>query len=66
MTKRQSEVLKYIKDYCNKNGHSPSIRDMCAGLDIKSTAQIAGILKSLREQGKITYIERRARTIEVL
>ena len=66
MTKRQSEVLKFIKGYIKTNGYSPSLRDICVGLDIKSTAQVFLILKALKEQKKVKYAERRARTLEVV
>ena len=66
MTKRQAEILKIIEKFIKKNGYSPSFRELGKLSGIKSTAQIHGILKSLREQGKIKYIEKRARTLEVI
>jgi len=53
MTERQSEVLKFIKDFIRIRGFSPSYMDIATGLGMKSKSNIHRIIHSLREQGLI-------------
>jgi repressor LexA len=48
-------VYNYICDYINKNQISPSVRDICAGVGLKSTSSVHTYLKQLDSQGKIEY-----------
>lgn len=66
MTKRQLEVLKFIEKYIKKNGYSPSIRDIQSGCNMSSSAQPIHILRNLREQKKINFLDNKARTIEII
>ena len=48
-------VYSYICNYINKNQISPSVRDICAGVGLKSTSSVHTYLKQLDSQGKIEY-----------
>lgn len=50
---RDNEVLEYIEKYINENGYSPSVREVCAGCNIPSTASCFLIMNRLAEQGLI-------------
>ena len=48
-------VYNYICNYINKNQISPSVRDICAGVGLKSTSSVHTYLKQLDNQGRIEY-----------
>lgn len=66
MTEKQSEVYEEIKYYIGKYGFSPTIRELCEAIGVKSTATIHYYLKLLKKKGYIDYIYNRNRTIRVL
>lgn len=58
-------VLNFIAEFTKKNSYPPSVREMCRGLGISSTATIVYHLKKLEEQGKLSREKSRNRAIEV-
>lgn len=48
-------VYTYIRNYINQNQISPSVRDICAGVGLKSTSSVHTYLKQLDSQGRIEY-----------
>ena len=48
-------VYNYICDYINNKQISPSVRDICAGVGLKSTSSVHTYLKQLDNQGRIEY-----------
>ena len=48
-------VYEYICNYIRKNNISPSVRDICAGVGLKSTSSVHAYLKQLDQMGKIEY-----------
>ncbi len=48
-------VYAYIKEYISKNAISPSVRDICTGVGLKSTSSVHTYLKKLDESGIIEY-----------
>lgn len=66
MTKRQAELLAFIKAYDAEHGYSPSFDEMKVALGLKSKSGVARIVKSLVEKNEITTVPHRARTIQIL
>ena len=54
MTKRQKELLDFIRKYVKKNEMSPTYREMSNALKNKSISNIGRMLDSLASDGKIT------------
>jgi repressor LexA len=54
LSQRQESILSYIQEFIQKNGYSPSIRDIQENLKISSTSVVAYNLKALQEKGKLT------------
>lgn len=50
---RSQTVLEFIEKYMTENGYAPSVREICEGCDIPSTATCFKIMNSLAEQGLI-------------
>lgn len=56
-------VYQFIVDFIDKNSYPPSVRELCAGLDISSTATIFYHLKKLEDQGKLSRGKQKNRAI---
>jgi len=48
-------IYNYICGYIKENNISPSVRDICAGVGLKSTSSVHSYLKQLDSIGKIEY-----------
>ncbi|MCP5514705.1 MAG: transcriptional repressor LexA [Spirochaetales bacterium] len=64
LTKRQAEVLDFIKDYRNKNSYPPTIREIAEFFSI-SVKGAYDHLKALEKKESIKCNLRRSRAIEV-
>lgn len=47
------ETYLFIKNYLNEKGYPPTIREICKGIDIKSTSTISYYLRKLEESNRI-------------
>lgn len=50
---RSQIVLEFIEKYMTENGYSPSVREICDGCNIPSTATCFNIMNELAEKGLI-------------
>ena len=50
---KHAEVLDFIVGYMSEYGYAPSVRDICKGCDISSTATCFKIMNELADQGLI-------------
>tara|TARA_R100000742_G_C4232754_1_gene53971 strand:+ start:500 stop:706 length:207 start_codon:yes stop_codon:yes gene_type:complete len=66
MTKRQAELLQYIKNYINEHGYSPSYENMMKGLKLKSKSGIHRLVHALVKRNKLKHHPYNARSIEVV
>lgn len=66
LTKKQTEVLQFIKKYVVKYGYAPTVREICNGLGLSSPATVHSHLAQLQNKGMITKGKGKFRTIEVL
>lgn len=66
LTKKQTEILRYITDFIRDNGYAPSYREVGANFGISSTATVHEHVKNLEKKGFLTSDpESSARSIEV-
>lgn len=63
MNERLERVYKFMVDYIDENGFSPSVREICAALGIKSTATAYSYIEKLREKGYLNKSPLKKRTI---
>jgi len=54
LTKRDKEILKAIDSYVNANGISPTIRNICDLVGLRSSSTVHGYLNRLEIEGFIT------------
>ncbi len=51
LTKRQTEIVKFIGDFIDKHDYAPSYREIAQYFNLSSTATIAEHIESLKEKG---------------
>ena len=66
ITKRQKDVLDYIKKYVADKGYPPAIREICKGVNLSSPATVFVHMKNLEQMGYIKTTSNKFRTIEIL
>ena len=66
LTKKQAEVLDFIKKYTAKHGYPPAVREIGAALGLSSPATVQAHLNKLKEAGVIKNSSNKFRTIEIL
>jgi repressor LexA len=66
LTKRQSEVLQFIRGYIAEHSYSPSYREIQAALAISSISSVYEIVDGLEERGRIRKARGMARSISVV
>lgn len=66
LTKKQEEVLIFIKKYIVQYGYPPSVREICTGLGLSSPATVHTHLTGLELKGAISKTKSKFRTIEVV
>ena len=66
LTRKQSELLRFIHDRLQAEGVPPSFDEMKEALDLRSKSGIHRLIMALEERGFIKRLANRARAIEVL
>lgn len=65
LTPREKEIYDYIIETIKNDGYAPSVRDICAALNVKSTSTVHAYLTKLEEKGAITKSAGKSRTLRV-
>ncbi len=65
LTRKQHELLTYIRDQLAETGVSPSFEEMKDALDLKSKSGVHRLISALEERGFIRRLPNRARALEV-
>lgn len=63
INEKTDKVYKFIIDYIDNNGYPPSIREICAKLNIKSTATAYSYIDKLKERGLLEKSPMKKRAI---
>src|ERR1700758_2156079 len=66
LTKKQSELLRFIHERLQDAGVPPSFDEMKEALDLRSKSGIHRLVMALEERGFIRRLPNRARALEVL
>ena len=66
LTKRQSEVLNFIKEFMVSHGYPPTVREICNSLGLSSPATAHSHLSQLESKGYIKKNSNKNRAIELL
>lgn len=60
---RQNDILDYMKKTIADKGYSPTVREICAALDIKSTSTVHSDIKALEDKGLVKKDPAKPRTV---
>lgn len=66
ISKKQEEILEYIKSEIMSRGFPPSVRDICEAVHLKSTSSVHSHLETLEKNGYIKRDPSKPRAIEIL
>ncbi len=66
ITKKQEEILEFIKQQILKKGYPPSVRDICDAVHLRSTSSVHAHLETLERNGYIRRDAAKSRTIEIV
>lgn len=65
LTKRQSEILDYIKYFIDENSYAPSYREIAKSLKLSSVATVAEYISVLEQKGHLTKQGSCARALQL-
>lgn len=65
ISKKQKEILEFMKEYILNKGYPPSVREMCTGVKLKSTSSVHSHLETLEKNGYIKRDPSKPRAIEI-
>jgi len=65
MTEKQEKIYNIIKEFIASNGYAPTIRELCEITGLSSTSTIHSHLKKLCDNGYISYIHDKKRSIKI-
>lgn len=61
----QQKILDFIRREIEEKGYPPSVREICAAVDVRSTATVHYHLAALREEGRICKPDQKKRAISI-
>ncbi|WP_342510622.1 hypothetical protein MKY34_11395 [Sporosarcina sp. FSL K6-1522] len=65
MKERQQRIYDFIRTYIEENKYSPTMREITAGVGLKSVSTVHGHLDRMREKGYIDFADSRPRTLRI-
>ena len=66
ITKKQQEILEYIKEQILAKGYPPALRDICEAVHLRSTSSVHAHLETLEENGYTRRDPAKPRAIEII
>ncbi len=65
ISKKQQEILEYIKDVILEKGYPPTVREICETVGLRSTSSVHSHLSTLEKNGFIRRDPTKPRAIEI-
>lgn len=66
LDRRSEAILTFIREYIDKHGWAPTVREICKAVEIDSTSVVQGHLQRLEARGYIRRGEHTPRAIAVV
>ena len=66
ISKKQQEILEYIKSQIINKGYPPAVREICQAVNLKSTSSVHSHLETLEKNGYIRRDPTKPRAIEIV
>ena len=65
ISKKQAEILEFIKERILEKGYPPAVREICEAVNLKSTSSVHAHLETLEKNGYIRRDPTKPRAIEI-
>lgn len=65
ISKKQTEILAFMKEQILEKGYPPSVREICEAVNLKSTSSVHAHLETLEKNGYIRKDPTKPRAIEI-
>lgn len=65
-TKKQHELLQFLREFIEEHGYSPSYREIMSGCNYTSVATVALHVNNLIKRGHVVKRDKSARSLEVV
>lgn len=62
---KQQKILEFLNAFIEENGYPPTVREICAAVELKSTATVSYHLNELKRLGKVNSDGGKRRTISL-
>ena len=66
ISKKQQEILEYIKSEILRIGYPPAVREICEAVNLRSTSSVHSHLETLEKNGYIRRDPTKPRAIEII
>ncbi len=66
LSARQQKILDFIREHVRQHGYPPSVREIGAAVDLRSSSTVHGHLSRLEAKGFLRHDPTKPRTIELL
>lgn len=66
LSKKQTEILLYIKREAANKGYPPTVREICEGVNLRSPSSVHAHLNTLEKKGYIRKDATKPRAIEII
>ncbi|MEG0902977.1 MAG: transcriptional repressor LexA [Lachnospiraceae bacterium] len=66
ITKKQEDILQYIKSEILERGYPPAVREICEAVNLRSTSSVHSHLETLEKNGYIRRDPTKPRAIEIM
>ncbi len=66
ITRKQKEILEFIDEFIIDKGYPPTVREICKGVDLSSTASVHSQLNKLKEKGYLKKDDDTSRALSVV
>ena len=66
ISKKQLEILEYIKSEILRIGYPPAVREICEAVNLRSTSSVHAHLESLEKNGYIRGVPSKPRAIQII
>ena len=66
LNQNQIEILHFIKNHIQKKGYPPAVREICKGVNLKSTSTVHRHIEKLEAKGYLRKDPTKPRAIEIL
>lgn len=66
LTKKQQIIYDFICTYTHDNGYAPSIREICDGVGLKSTATVHNHIENLKSLGVLDKTSMKNRALSII